>query len=167
MSFAAPPTAEIRPVRLEDAEAIDALRRLPSVLTGTLALASARPDESRRRLERLGPDDHVFVAVVEGTVVGMAGLHVGAGKLRHTASLGMMVHDRFQGRGIGRRLLETLLDLADNALGLVRVELEVMPDNVRAVRLYERCSFEHEGRKRKALFQDGAHRDLLVMARVH
>ena len=157
---------EIRPVRAEDAEAIYALRLLPSVIDGTMAIPSVRLEETQRRLASLGPDDHTFVAVVDGQVVGMAGLHVDSGKRRHTGSIGMMVHDQFQGRGIGRELLEALLHVADNFLGLVRVELEVYPDNERAIRLYESCGFEHEGRKKKAVWRHGEHQDVVEMGRV-
>lgn len=156
----------IRPVRPEDAEAVYAIRIQPSVIDGTLALPSLRPAEVHARLDSFGPDDHTLVALVVGQVVGMAGLHVGRGKLRHTASVGMMVHDRFQGQGIGRLLLAALLDIADSHLGLVRVELEVFADNTHAVRLYERMGFEHEGRKRKAVWRHGEHGDVLMMARL-
>jgi L-phenylalanine/L-methionine N-acetyltransferase len=165
-SFHMTSEVEIRPVRPEDAEPAYALRLLPSVIDGTLAIPSTRIEETFRRLQSLGPDDHSFVALVDGHVVGMAGLHVSTGKRRHTGSLGMMVHDQFQGRGIGRELLETLLHVADNFLGLIRVELEVFPDNERAIRLYESCGFEHEGRKRKAIWRHGEHQDVLVMGRV-
>ena len=157
---------EIRPVRSEDAEAVHALRQLPSVIDGTMAIPSMRIEETRRHLASLGPDDHTFVAVVDGQIVGMAGLHVGPGKRRHTGSIGMMVHDQFQGRGIGRELLEALLLVADNFLGLIRVELEVYEDNERAIRLYESCGFEHEGRKKKAVWRHGEHQDVLEMGRV-
>jgi putative acetyltransferase len=157
---------EIRPVRPEDAEAVYQLRLLPSVIDGTLAIPSVRIGETHRRLESLGPDDHSFVAVIDGQIVGMAGLHVNTGKRRHTASLGMMVHDQFQGRGIGRELLEMLLHVADNFLGLTRVELEVFPDNERAIKLYESSGFEHEGRKRKAVWRHGEHQDVLEMGRI-
>lgn len=156
----------IRPIRPEDAESAYVLRVLPSVIDGTLALPSTRITDTRRRIESLGPDDHTFVAVLDGQVVGMAGLHVKSGKLRHTGSLGIMVHDQFQGRGIGRKLMEALLDIADNHLGLARVELEVFPDNHRAIRLYESLGFEHEGRRRKAVWRHGELQDDLIMARV-
>lgn len=156
----------IRPTRPEDAEGIYALRLQPSVIDGTLQIPSLRFPDVRQRVESMGPDVHSFVAVVVGQVVGNAGLHVGQGKLRHTASIGMMVHDRFQGQGIGRLLLEALLDIADNFLGLVRVELEVYPDNTRAIRLYERAGFEHEGVKRQAVWRRGQHQDVLIMGRI-
>jgi putative acetyltransferase len=157
---------EIRPIRSEDAGAVHALRQLPSVIDGTMAIPSMRIEETQRRLASLGADDHTFVAVVDGEIVGMAGLHVEPGKRRHTGSIGMMVHDQFQGRGIGRELLEALLHVADNFLGLIRVELEVYPDNERAIGLYESAGFEHEGRKRKAVWRHGEHQDVLGMGRV-
>ena len=156
----------IRPTRPDDAEGIHALRLLPSVLDGTLALPSMRITEVHHRIANYGPDVHGFVAVADGLIVGQAGLHVGSGKLRHTASLGMMVHDQFQGQGIGRKLLSALLDIADNYLALVRVELEVFADNARAIGLYERMGFVHEGRKRKAVWRHGEHGDVLVMGRL-
>jgi len=156
----------IRPIRAEDAEGAYQLRLQPGALEFTLAFPSQRPDETNRFLERLGPDDHTFVAVLDGQVVGIAGLHVGQGRRRHSASLGMSVHDQFQGRGIGRKLLAALLDVADNYLGLARVELEVLPDNTRAIRLYESMGFEHEGCKRRAVFRGGKHWDGLIMGRL-
>jgi putative acetyltransferase len=161
-----PPGPLIRPVRAEDVEAVHELRRQPTVVEYTLALPSERIEDNRRYLEGLGPDDHVLVAEVDGRVVGMAGLHVKRGKLRHSGEIGMMVHDAYQGRGIGRRLLQALLDLADIHLGLVRVELEVFSDNPRAVKLYESLGFEHEGCKRKAARRAATYVDILVMGRV-
>ena len=78
----------------------------------------------------------------------------------------MFVHDAYQGRGIGTRLMEVLIDAADRWLGLVRVELEVYPDNDRAVRLYERFGFQVEGRKRLHAWRDGRYVDSLVMGRL-
>jgi putative acetyltransferase len=156
----------IRPVRTEDAEGAYRLRLQPGALEFTLAFPSQRPEATHRWIEGLGPQDHTFVAVLDGQIVGLAGMHVGQGRRRHTADLGMSVHDQFQGRGIGRKLLAALLDVADNYLGLTRVELEVLPDNAPAIRLYESMGFEHEGCKRKAVFRKGQHWDALLMARL-
>jgi putative acetyltransferase len=157
---------EIRPIRPDDAEAVHRLRLLPSSIDNTMAIPSERITRAQSRIDGSGPDDHVFVAVLDGQVVGMAGLHVGTGKGRHCANLGIMVHDQFQGRGIGRELMDMLLHMADNFLGLTRVELEVYPDNLRAITLYESCGFEHEGRRRKAVWRHGEHQDTLMMGRL-
>ncbi len=160
------PVARIRPVRAEDAEALNEIRHQPSIVEGTLALPSERIEDSRTFLERFGHDDHVMVAELDGRVVGMAGLHVGPGKTRHVGKLGIMVDEGCQGRGIGRQLIQALLDLADNYLGLIRVELEVNWDNARAIALYESLGFEQEGRRRKSVLRHGQYGDLLVMGRL-
>jgi putative acetyltransferase len=45
--------------------------------------------------------------------------------------------------------MENILDLADNWLMLVRIELDVIEDNERAIHLYRSFGFEVEGRKKK------------------
>lgn len=157
----------IRPMRPEDAEAANELRRQTNVMEFTYALPSERVTDSRKYVDGLGPNDHVFVAEVDGRTVGIAGLHVQTGKRRHIGMIGLAVHDSFQGRGIGRALFATLIDLADNYLDLRRVELEVWTDNVRAIHLYESFGFETEGRKRQAVYRRGEYVDALCMARLH
>jgi putative acetyltransferase len=157
----------IRPVRVEDVTDLEAVRHQPGVLAGTLNIPSERLPDRRRRIEGLSPDYHEFVAEVDGRVVGTAGLVAFRGRLSHAGEIAhIMVHDEFAGRGIGRRLMEALLDIADNYLGLVRVELVVYPDNEGAIRLYESLGFQHEGRKRKFARRQSRLIDVLMMARI-
>jgi putative acetyltransferase len=62
--------------------------------------------------------------------------------------------------------MEALLDLADNYLGLKRVELDVIVDNEAAIHLYESLGFAREGVRRSAMFRGGMFVDLLMMGRV-
>lgn len=158
----------IRPMELGDAPGFNVLRRMPGVFETTLGLPSERVQHSIDGFQRFGPDDHIFVAVLEdGTVIGSAGLQVCTNpRMRHVGTLGMLVHTEFQNQGIGTALMKTVLELADNWLMLRRVELEVYADNQRAVRLYERFGFETEGRKRQAAVKHGAYVDELLMARL-
>jgi putative acetyltransferase len=135
----------IRPVRLDDSEALWRLARQAGVIESTMALPSLRLEQRRQSLEQLGPDDHYFVAERANAIVGLAGLSVGSGRLRHSGSLFVYVAAEAQGRGIGSQLLRTILDLADNWLLLRRVELTVLVDNERAKELYERLGFVVEG----------------------
>lgn len=162
---AAEPAVAIRPVRKEDAEAIWRLSLEQGVYETTLVLPSDRLDERIERLAGLGPDDHWFVAEVDGAVVGLAGLDVGRGRLRHSGHLFVFVGRAFQGQGIGTRLLSTLLDLADNWLLLRRVELTVLVENEGAKRLYERLGFEVEGRRKMSIIAGGELQDEWLMAR--
>jgi putative acetyltransferase len=151
---------------MEDAEAINEMRRQRTVAEWTMGLPSERIAQNREFLQALSPEDHVLVAELDDRVVGMAGLHVRRGKGQHAAALGIMVREEYQGQGIGRRLMDALLDLADNWLGLVRVELDVFAGNDRAIRLYESLGFQREGLKRKDVFRNGRYEDVVVMGRV-
>jgi putative acetyltransferase len=156
----------IRPVRAEDAEPLNELRRRDAVAEFIPSFSSERESATRKYLDSFGPNDHVFVAELDGRVVGQAGLHVREGKLRHSAWVGLAVHDGFSGRGIGRALMEKLIDLADRWLGLTRVDLVVVANNTRAIGLYEKLGFVLEGTQRKASYFDGRYWDVLCMARV-
>lgn len=153
----------IRAICPDDAAALMDIRRQPSVMRYTPAMPSDRPTDF---FARWGANDHVLVAVLDGRVAGYAGLHVRDGKRRHSAWLGIAVHDELAGRGAGRALMQALLDLADNWIGLLRVDLEASADNERAIAMYRRFGFVDEGRQKKAYFCDGAYVDSVLMARV-
>ena len=156
----------IRAVRPEDAAALMDIRRQKQVMRFTPAMPSERIDQGGAFYARWGKDDHVLVAELDGRVVGYAGLHVRDGKRRHSAWLGIAVHDDFHGRGAGRLLMAALLDLADNWIGLVRVDLEASASNERAIAMYRRFGFVEEGRQKKAYFAEGGLEDSVLMARL-
>lgn len=87
-------------------------------------------------------------------------------RVRHTASLALGVHPDHQRRGIGRALVTALFEWAAPA-GIERIELDVLDDNPRAIRLYESLGFEHEGvRRRLARRAEGGFVDGRLMARL-
>jgi putative acetyltransferase len=155
----------IRPVRVEDAEAIWRITQQDGVIETILALPSDRLEQRRDRLAALGPDEHWFVAEAEGEAIGLAGLSVGQGRLRHSGHVFLFVAREHQRKGVGTRLLETLLDVADRWLLLRRVELTVFAENERAWRLYERNGFEKEGLRKLSVISQGEIKDEWLMAR--
>ncbi|KLU58744.1 spermidine N(1)-acetyltransferase [Peptococcaceae bacterium CEB3] len=162
----------IRPVCLGDAKDINELRHMPGVFENILGIPSERLKKTEDWISKLDNYTHEFVAIITDEsgserVVGMAGLTVfGNSRLRHSAGIGIMVHREYQGNGIGRKLMETLLDIADNWLMLVRVELSVFVDNLKAIELYKKLGFDIEGTKRKAAIRNGEYIDEYVMARI-
>jgi RimJ/RimL family protein N-acetyltransferase len=75
----------------------------------------------------------------------------------------MGVLDGYRGQGIGERLLRRTLAHALEK-GVYRVKLEARSDNARAIQLYERVGFRHEGIARAALRFDGQFHDAVQMA---
>jgi L-phenylalanine/L-methionine N-acetyltransferase len=76
------------------------------------------------------------------------------------------VRDDWQGKGVGTRLMEACVDLADNWLGLTRLDLRVYTDNAPAIALYEKFGFKVEGTHRRFALRNGAYVDAHVMARL-
>ncbi|MEY2514739.1 MAG: [ribosomal protein S18]-alanine N-acetyltransferase [bacterium] len=95
--------------------------------------------------------------------------HVGNGDLHAThaagvVGLGMAIVADARGRGGGRVLIEALIARA-RELGCHKVELEVWPDNERAIALYAKHGFEVEGLRRDHYRRrDGSLRSSLIMA---
>jgi L-phenylalanine/L-methionine N-acetyltransferase len=162
----------IRAVKIEDASAINEMRRMDGVRENTLGLFSERVSKSEEFIKGLSENEHLLVAEIDENgikkVVGLVGLHIGRNpRARHSASLGIIVHADYQGKGIGTALLKKILDLADNWLMLIRVELNAFVENEGAVKLYKALGFVIEGVKKYAAIREGKYADEYMMARYH
>ena len=166
---AAPLKIAIRPATEDDAEAFAKVFADRSASNGTLQHPYTSSEVWRTRLAgNVGTRQVVFAAVVNGRVVGNAGLHPlnDNPRQKHVCSLGISIAEAYQGRGVGRALMNACLDFADNWANYARVELTVHADNARAVTLYESLGFEHEGRLRDFSFREGGYVDALFMGRL-
>lgn len=105
-----------------------------------------------------------MVAVVDGKVVGWCDIRRGSRDAEaHCGSLGMGIIPGYRDRGLGRRLITAVLDAA-RAAGMHRVELNARVENSRAIALYEKVGFQHEGIARDAVKIDGRYFDSVKMA---
>jgi putative acetyltransferase len=138
----------------------------PNVIAGSLHLPHPPQDLWRRRAEASDSEMPRLVAAVEGMVVGAVSLEIGEGRRRHSGSLEMAVRDDYQGRGVGAALLTAIVELAENWLGLQRLELVVFTDNNPAIALYKRFNFAVEGTLRQYAYRNGAIADVYTMARL-
>jgi ribosomal-protein-alanine N-acetyltransferase len=109
------------------------------------AVAFIRELESRH--------NHYVAARVDGRLVGYAGIT----RLGRKPPFEYEVHTigvdtAFQGRGIGRRLLDMLLEIADGGA----VFLEVRTDNDAAIKLYQSVGFDVVGLRKRYYRVSGA-----------
>ncbi len=81
-----------------------------------------------------------------------------------SAGLRIALSPQTRGRGLGTEALRLVLAHAFGPLRLHRVSLEVFSFNARAIHVYEKVGFRHEGRLRDALWWDGTPHDTLLMA---
>ncbi len=139
----------------------------PLVQRNTLQLPLQSRDAARRRIESVPEGRQRLLALRGELVVGLASVQPNPRwRQRHVGDIGLMVHDAHHRQGIGSALLAALLELADQWLGLARLQLTVYADNAAALALYQKFGFEIEGMLRWHALRDGAYVDSCSMARL-
>jgi len=171
----------IRPAHPDDAPALIRIdRAVVSAGAGTvrdMGDVCDDPAEVCARIKKYHPagdtsgDAGVFlVAEIDGRVVGQATcFRLQFARIQHVASLALQVHPDVQGRGVGRSLWNGLLNwaTAPDRSALIRLQLVIRADNVRAIRLYESTGFRIESRRRAMIREkSGTLLDDLVMVRL-
>jgi putative acetyltransferase len=159
----------IRHVNERDHEAVHEILTSPQVVSGSMRVPFAPPQQTR---ERLTPARGIYqlVAEADGRVVGFGELitYPDEPRHRHAGEINMVAtHPDWTRKGVGRALLEALIDLADNWLNLARLGLFVFTDNTHAIKLYERLGFVIEGTMPRVGFGAGAWMDAYMMGRLH
>ena len=66
-------------------------------------------------------------------------------KRRHRAGLGVSIHPELRGRGLGKKLMEVLITKMKQFVGIKIIELDVMTQNLPAVKMYEDLGFVKAG----------------------
>jgi putative acetyltransferase len=157
-------------IRRAEPEDFDAFYRIYTerdAYWGTLQPPFPSRETWRKRLAEPKPETLIFVACIDGEVVGNAGLHANPQARRaHAMSVGLTVRADHKGRGIGSALMQTICDTADKWMNVTRLELTVFTDNERAIALYRKFGFEIEGTHRAYALRDGAYADTHFMARL-
>jgi ribosomal-protein-alanine N-acetyltransferase len=101
------------------------------------------------------------VAEIGTRIIGYGIMSLGAGEAH---LLNLCIAETYRCRGVGRRLLQHLLQLAGNA-GAQEAFLETRPSNSAAIRLYESLNFSQIG-IRRGYYQAAAGReDAIVLKR--
>ncbi|MGG3518910.1 GNAT family N-acetyltransferase [Bacillus pseudomycoides] len=90
----------------------------------------------------------LIVAEKDGEVVGwIVFLSENKKRLSHTGSFGIMISKSYRGLGIGKMLLQALLDWAEKNPLIEKISLGVFSTNHSAISLYKKMGFIEEGRK--------------------
>ena len=149
--------ARYREIRLEG------LRVSPEAFGNTFEVENARPIELFA--DRLR-DSETMGAFEGAEILGVAGLRANQGpKESHKGTLvGMYVRPQARNRGVGRRLVEAVIEVA-RTRGVELLQLAVVSDNEPARRLYARLGFVEYGIEKKSLKQGGRYTDEVLMVK--
>ncbi|WP_294394553.1 GNAT family protein [uncultured Clostridium sp.] len=82
---------------------------------------------------------------------------------QHVYSIGITIGSRYWNRGYGQDSIKLLLNYLFTELNAVRVELEVIKTNIRAIKCYKKCGFLEEGIRKSKCYLDGQYVDTIIM----
>tara|TARA_B110001454_G_scaffold16145_1_gene14563 strand:+ start:50830 stop:51381 length:552 start_codon:yes stop_codon:yes gene_type:complete len=113
------------------------------------------------------PNRIILVAEIDDEIVGLLDFSNGnRNRTAHIGEFGMSMAKAFRGQGIGTRLLQSLVDWAQENKTIEKINLTVHSDNQRARALYERMGFIVEGIKKNEIkYEDGHYVDAVLMGR--
>lgn len=133
----------------------------------TLETELRSPDERRQWMAARGSRHPVIVAELDGSVLGWASLNPFNPRCAydHVADLSVYVERGWRGKGVGRLLLDRLVDLA-RQLGYHKMVLAAFPSNRAGMALYERVGFGTVGVYREQGQLDGKWVDVIIMEKL-
>jgi L-amino acid N-acyltransferase YncA len=111
-------------------------------------------------------DGHRWVAVEQGRVVGWVAAHAVSSRPCYTGVVehSVYVHDDWQGKGIGRALLERLFETTE-AAGIWTIQTGIFPENEASLALHRKAGFRVVGTQERLGKMDGVWRDVVVLER--
>ena len=165
--------AVLRSPRKDDAQAfIDYMK----VTAGETTFLLREPEEIMLTLEQEeaflenaanAPRRMMLSAFVDGRLAGNAALNPVMPFMRYThrCAIAISLYQEFTGLGLGKIMLEKILETAKNE-GYEQAELTVVATNEKAIALYEKLGFVRYGTQPHSMkMKDGSYQDELFMVK--
>ena len=133
----------------------------------TIEAGKATLEGEREWLARIsaGGREKIWAIEVEGRHIGNCSLDPICGLEKRIGSFGIMIGDKSAwNKGYGTAALQQVLKYGFEEMGLYRIFLDVMPQNRRGIRCYEKCGLRYEGTQRQSFFKNGQWVDVGRMA---
>jgi L-amino acid N-acyltransferase YncA len=161
-------TVTVRAASAADVEAIRAIHNQGIAdRIATLDTAARSSEETQAWLADRGPRHPVLVAEMDGTVVGWGSLNRFNPRPAYdsVADFSVYIERAWRGKGVGRRLLDALVDRA-RAIGYHKMVLAAMAHNNAGLALYTRTGFSRVGVYHEQGQLDGQWVDVVIMEKL-
>jgi L-amino acid N-acyltransferase YncA len=157
------PAIQIRPLTVEDWESVRSIY-LAGIATSMATFETSAPNWEQWHNSHLPAPR--FVAIADEAVVGWASLSPVSTRSVYAgvAEVSVYVAPEQQGRGIGRALLQTLVEQSEQN-GIWTLQASIFPENALSISLHKACGFREVGIRQRIGKLKGVWRNTLLLER--
>lgn len=117
--------------------------------------------------EKNGVHQNYAIRNEESKLIGCIGFHANWPLTTHKTEVGYWLAKPFWGRGIMKRALDKLCQLAFKEHKLVKLTAHIFSENPQSARVLEKCGFEKEGYLKKHYFKEGKYLDGILFSKLN
>ena len=125
-------------------------------------------EEQKIWFKEHGPKNPIIIAEEGRSIVGWASISKWSDRCAYsdTAEISLYVKEKYQGKGIGKKLMESIIKEGKNA-GLHAVIARITEGNKVSVHLHESAGFKHIGVMKEVGLKFGKRLDAYLMEKIY
>jgi phosphinothricin acetyltransferase len=160
---------DIRPAQQTDLEAITEIYN--QAILRTTSSFDVDPKSIDEQQEWFAQHDKyfpIFVATLDKVVIGWISLSKWSDRCGYssTAEVSLYVHEKHRGKGYGRKLLNSTLDMGRKS-GIHTIIARIVKDNEISLHLFEQLGFEYVGTIKEVGKKFGELLDVVIMQLIY
>lgn len=110
------------------------------------------------------PNSIMLLATIDSKIIGIATINSSQKeRTKHVGTLGIVVSEKYTGIGLGKALMNELLEWAKQNGITKKISLVTNESNTKAIDLYRKLGFEQEGLLKKDNYIRGDYQNTIVM----
>lgn len=125
-------------------------------------------EEQKEWFKNHGTKNPIIVAEADGKIVAWAALSQYSTKCAYsdTAEISLYVKDEYQGKGIGKKLMEKIIEKG-RKVGIHAVIARITEGNKISILLHESAGFKHVGIYKEVGYKFGKRLDVYLMEKIY
>ena len=126
-------------------------------------------EQQESMIESTNSSDNNFMilALVDKKIIGIGTISSNQKKKgKHVGILGIVITEKYCDLGLGKIMMDYLINWCRNNNITTKISLSVREDNPRAIALYKKCGFEVEGILKNETYIDGEFFNIVCMGMV-